>query len=77
MGGGAGGAPGGEGRKRDFGDKKPVYKLVDGVPKMVLIKPGLTDGSATEMLDGELVPGDQLVTEIMGVAAATRKVGVF
>ncbi len=78
MGGGGGGpgGPGGEGRKRDFGDKKAVYKLVDGVPKMVLVKPGLTDGSATEMLEGELVPGDQLVTEITGVAA-TRKVGVF
>ncbi len=82
MGGGAGGpggpgGPGGEGRKRDLGDKKAVYKLVDGVPKMVLIKPGLTDGSATEMLEGDLVPGDQLITEITGVAAATRKIGVF
>lgn len=74
---GGGGAPGGEGRRRDFGDKKPVYKLVDGVPKMVLVKPGLTDGSATEMLEGDLQPGDQLVTEITGVAATTRKVGVF
>ncbi len=75
-----GGGPrtsGTEGRKRDFGDKKPVYKLVDGVPKMVLVKPGLTDGSSTEMLEGELVPGDQLVTEIIGLAAPARKVGAF
>ena len=64
---------------RDFGDKKPVWKLTDGVPKMVLIKPGLTDGSSTQMLEGDLQPGDQLVTEITGVAATTpgRKVGAF
>lgn len=67
----------GEGRRRDLGDKKMVYKLVDGVPKMVLVKPGLTDGSATEMLEGDLQPGDQLITEISGVAAQTRKIGAF
>src|SRR5205085_27060 len=70
------GASGG-GMKRDFGDKKPVYKLVDGRPKIVLIKPGLTDGSSTEMVEGDLVPGDQLVTEINGVAAPARRVGAF
>jgi hypothetical protein len=44
---------------------------------MVLIKPGLTDGSATEMVEGDLKPGDQLVTEISGLAAPARRVGVF
>lgn len=78
MGGpGAGGPGGAGGRQRDFGDKKPVYKLEDGKPKMVLVKPGLTDGSATEMLEGDLKPGDLLVTEISGVAAPARRVGVF
>lgn len=80
--GGGGGPPpaggGSGGRTRDFGDKKPVYKLVDGQPKMVLIKPGLTDGSSTQMVEGDLQPGDLLVTEIQGVAAApNRKVGAF
>lgn len=71
---------GGDGgvRMRDFGDKKPVWKLVDGKPKMVLVKPGLTDGSATEMVEGDLQPGDQLVTEIHGVAKTnTRRTGPF
>lgn len=66
--------------KKDFGDKKPVWKLVDGKPKMVLIKPGLTDGSSTQLLEGELEPGDQLVTEIQGLPEApknARKIGVF
>jgi HlyD family secretion protein len=76
-GGGGGGGGGRGGGGRDFGDKKPVYKLEDGRPKMVLVKPGLTDGSATEMLEGDLKPGDELVIEISGVAASTRRVGAF
>lgn len=72
---------GGDGgmRMRDFGDKKPVWKLVDGKPRMVLVKPGLTDGSTTEMVEGDLQPGDQLVTEIQGVAKTPnrRRTGPF
>ena len=59
----------GAGRMRDFGDKKAVWKLVDGKPQMVIIKPGLTDGSTTEMLEGDLQPGDELITEVTGVKA--------
>jgi HlyD family secretion protein len=81
---GSGGKPDGvsnasgmSGKGPDFGDKKPVYKLVDGKPKMVLIKPGMTDGSSTQMLEGDLQPGDQLITEVQGLPAQTRKVGAF
>lgn len=74
---GANGGSGGRGG-RDFGDKKPVWKLVDGQPKMVLVKPGLTDGSVTQMVEGELEPGDQLITEVQGVTATnTRRTGAF
>jgi HlyD family secretion protein len=72
----ASGASGGAGMK--FGDKKPVWKLVNGKPRMVLIKPGLTDGSTTQMIEGDLQPGDQLITEIQGLKAGpTRKIGAF
>lgn len=66
-------------RVRDFGDKKPVWKLENGKPKMVLVKPGLTDGSTTEMVEGDLQPGDQLITEIQGVAKTNtrRRTGPF
>ncbi len=75
--GGGTGASGG-GRMRDFGDKKPIWKLVAGKPQMVLIKPGLTDGSATEMVEGDLQPGDELITEVTGVKATnTRRTGAF
>ena len=61
-----------------FGDKKPVWKLVDGRPRMVLVKPGLTDGSTTQMIDGELQPGDQLITGIQGLPSTPRrKIGAF
>jgi HlyD family secretion protein len=64
--------------KPDFGDKKPVWKLVDGKPKMTLIKPGLTDGSSTQLLEGDIQPGDLLITEVQGLQAGpTRKVGAF
>ncbi|HSD90731.1 MAG TPA: efflux RND transporter periplasmic adaptor subunit [Kofleriaceae bacterium] len=59
------------------GDRKPVFKLVDGKPKMVLIKTGLTDGSTTQLVDGDIQPGDQLITEIQGLPQAQRKMGAF
>lgn len=68
----------GAGRMRDLGDKKAVWKLVAGKPQMVIIKPGLTDGSTTEMLEGDLQPGDELITEVTGVKATnTRRTGAF
>jgi HlyD family secretion protein len=82
-GGGGFGAGGGSGAGggmfgRDLGDKKRLWKLVDGKPRPVLIKPGLTDGSSTQMVEGDLQPGDLLVTEIIGAPTGpARKVGAF
>ena len=79
---GTGGAPPweqGGGMRMDLGDKKAVWKLVDNRPKMVAIKPGVSDGSATEMVEGELKPGDMLITEILGApkAQSGRSMGGF
>jgi HlyD family secretion protein len=78
---GSGGGRGlkmGKDGKMDFGDKKPVWKLVDGKPKMTLIKPGLTEGSSTQLVEGDVQAGDQLITEIQGLPSGpTRKVGAF
>ncbi len=69
------------GRKREASDKKVVYKLVDGKPKRVMVKPGLTDGSSTQLVEGDLAPGDLLITEIQGLPATPanggRKMGPF
>ncbi len=75
---GSGRAGSGGGGRRDLGDRKALYKLVAGKPRMVLVKPGLTDGSSTQMLEGDLAPGDLLITEIIGAPSGpTRKVGAF
>lgn len=76
SGGAAGGGGGGGERQRDP-NRKQLWKLVDNKPKMVFVKVGLTDGSSTQLLDGELQPGDQLITEIQGLAAPKRKMGAF
>jgi HlyD family secretion protein len=66
------------GAMRSQGDRKPVWKLVDGKPKMAFVKLGLSDGSSTQMLEGELQPGDQLITEIQGLPSRVRgRMGAF
>ena len=74
------GASGGNASKPrpEQADRKPVWKLgADDVPKRVMIKVGLTDGSATQVIEGDVQPGDKLVTEIQGLPAPTRKMGAF
>ncbi len=68
-GGAEGGAPGGEGGGR--GGRTRMFKLVNGTPQMVVVKLGMTDGSSTELLEGDIKPGDELVTEIKGVPASS------
>jgi HlyD family secretion protein len=71
-------AASGGGPRRDFGDRKPLFKLEDGRPRMVLVKTGLTDGSSTQLVEGDLKAGDQLITEIIGAPTGpSRRVGAF
>lgn len=61
---GQGGAP--RGQRARMGDRHAVWKLEDGKPKRVMIRPGVTDGSSTQLVEGELRPSDLLITEIRG-----------
>jgi HlyD family secretion protein len=70
------GGSGGGGKAKDP-DRKMLFKLVEGKPKMVFVKLGLTDGSTTQLLEGEVDTGDQLITEVQGLPAQQRKVGAF
>ena len=70
MGGGSGG-----GKKAP--DRRMLFKLVDGKPKMVFVKLGLTDGSTTQLSEGDVDAGDQLITEVQGLPTQQRKVGAF
>jgi len=57
--GGAGGAGGG--LPSAEGDPRSVWRLVDGKPEKVAIRAGLTDGSFTEVVSGDLKEGDALI----------------
>lgn len=66
------------GGMRGTGDRKPLWKLVDNKPRMVMVKTGLSDGTSTQLLEGDVKPGDQLITEIQGLPVQTRgRTGAF
>jgi len=44
---------------------KSVWVLRDGVPQMVLIHPGVSDGTVTEVMGDQLVEGDRVVIDML------------
>lgn len=60
-------------------DRKVLWKLVGDQPQPIAVKIGLSDGSLTQLLEGELHPGDQLITEVTGLPSSgmPRRIGVF
>lgn len=46
-----------------------VYKLVDGQPQAVKVRPGISDNFYTEIRSGEIKPGDALITRENGAKA--------
>jgi HlyD family secretion protein len=71
--GGKGGPPaagaGAEGGARDdkhAASRRTAWVLKDGVPRPVRLRVGVTDGSLTELVDGELAPGDACVVDMDG-----------
>jgi HlyD family secretion protein len=63
------GAGGGDGSSAPDPTKKTVWKLENGKPKRVSVKVGLTDNSKTALVEGDLQPGDQLITAVTGAPA--------
>jgi HlyD family secretion protein len=43
------------------GKRAPLYTLVDGKPKQMIVRLGASDGTRTEVLGGELKEGDQVI----------------
>jgi HlyD family secretion protein len=58
-------------------DRRTVWVLRDGGPKLVSIKTGISDGTVTEVLDGDLQAGDQLITDIPGGMSTDRGASPF
>jgi HlyD family secretion protein len=64
---GGAGAPGGRrGDGADGPDRRTVWVLRGPKPEPVRIRPGVSDGSLTEVLEGDLREGDAVVTEAAG-----------
>jgi len=77
AGGGRRGGGGGERGAGGFGaggtdgrptapDRKTVWVLREGKPVPVRFKAGVSDGSLTEVAEGELSPGDRVITGVSG-----------
>jgi HlyD family secretion protein len=84
-GGGAGGAPAGSSTARprgkrgsasdDAAEARTVYVLRGGEPVPVSIHTGLTDGTQTEVIDGDLKEEDPVVIDSVGGEAAAAPAG--
>ncbi len=82
---GAGGAPGRRGggpgtgqgsRGRDgAGRQATIYILGDQQAKPVRVRLGISDGSFTEVVGGEIKEGDQVITSMSAQASSTRTTG--
>jgi len=75
-GGRAGGRPEGA-RGQETPDRRTVWVLKEGKPSPIRIRTGISDGSATEVLEGELQAGGEVITDSVGppsgMAAAMRR----
>src|SRR5581483_4166089 len=54
-------------------DRKLVWALRDGVDRPILFKPGVSDGSVTEVLEGDLRAGDHVITEAISNRASAPR----
>ncbi|MFL5319082.1 MAG: efflux RND transporter periplasmic adaptor subunit [Myxococcaceae bacterium] len=64
--GGGGAGVGGAGKEEGPSNKKAVWILKpDGLPERVSVTTGTTDGSMTEIVEGQVKEGDQVVTDLL------------
>lgn len=55
-------------------DRKMAWVLRSGTPSGVPFKPGVSDGVMTEVLEGELVAGDAIITEAVPAASTAHRI---
>lgn len=71
------GRPDGGFRRADAGVRPEGLKLLwvlrAGLPSPVRVKTGVTDGSMTEVLEGELKEGDEVITEALTASSTTNR----
>ncbi len=62
----AGGRDGAAPRAAARPDQRTIWVLRESRPVPVRVRTGISDGSATEILEGEVEPGEQVVTDVSG-----------
>lgn len=81
--GGAGPAPSARAGRRGGGpsdeapDRKTVWVLADGMPRMIKIQVGATDGSKTEVVDGPLAEGALVIVDATVTGGAKPSAGLL
>jgi HlyD family secretion protein len=76
TGGGGGGGGGGlrpgasGGRPGEAPDRRTVWTLADDKPAPQKVKTGISDGSFTEVVEGDLKVGDVVITDALGAGSA-------
>jgi HlyD family secretion protein len=68
--GGGGGHHGGGSKGDDASAPQTIYVMKGGSPQPVPIHVGLTDGTVTEVVDGDVHEGDEVALEVLDAAAA-------
>jgi HlyD family secretion protein len=66
-GGGGGGRPGGA--RGEYTNQRSVWVLNGDKPSQVKVKTGISDGSFTEMLEGDLQAGQLVITDALGAGS--------
>jgi HlyD family secretion protein len=62
---GAGGPrPDGPPRDPPTSDKKSVWVLRNGKPERVTVRTGVSDGTTSELVDGDVQAGDEAITDV-------------
>jgi HlyD family secretion protein len=56
-------SPSGAADDRTRGGQRPVYVLAGGAAVRKLIRPGISDGKSTEIVDGDVRPGDLVIVD--------------
>jgi HlyD family secretion protein len=56
-------------------NRKTVWVLRNGQPQPVVIKSGVSDGSLTEVVEGELSQGDLVITDMSGGSSTGQQAG--
>ncbi len=58
-------------------DRRSVWVLAQGKPQPVMLHTGITDGSWTEVLEGQVSAGDLAITDTSGGSAPEARAGGF